>query len=100
MVFCFKQLDSYGDVCRNLLKGGWERLRAKNTIIIIRDVFYKRKPGCKKKTTFKDSLKIKIKLFILILIISSLFLSSLLLFLDSREIIGGAIHRSTVKLLH
>ena len=41
---------------QKLVLGG--HLRAKNTITIIRDVFYKREAWCnKKKATFKDSLK-------------------------------------------
>ena len=47
MAFCFRQLDSYDSVSRNLFCG-W-RLRAENTITLIRDVFYKREAWCNKK---------------------------------------------------
>ena len=49
---------------KEFVMGGWDRLRAKNAITIIRDVFTKERPGAtKKRSTFKELLK-KVKLFI------------------------------------
>ena len=74
--------------------GVW--LRAKNTITIIRDVFYKGRFGATKKgATFKYSLKKTIKTiyFSLILLFIFMFIPRLP---DSHEIIAALIHRETV----
>ena len=56
------QLDSYSVVCRKLLRG---RLRAENTITIIRGDLVQQK----KSATFKYSLKKTIKIIYLFLIL-------------------------------